>query len=165
MTETQLAPVIARRSLSNTYRYAGGIVSILIDGEDTGGTFSAWEASQKPGGEPPLHLHHTMDETFYIVEGNIRFMVGDRIIDGGPGDMVFAPRGIPHTFRIKSEVAKAVTVCTPAGFEEWFRELGEPVQSLELPGEIKPLSEADFAKTPALAMRLRLDLIQRDVNF
>src|SRR5215831_11064068 len=81
MTRELLAPAIARKSLHNTYRYAGGTVSVLLSGADTGGEFAVWEAVQRPGGEPPRHLHHTSDETFFVMEGAIRFMVGDRILD------------------------------------------------------------------------------------
>jgi mannose-6-phosphate isomerase-like protein (cupin superfamily) len=126
MTELQLSPVLARKSLENTYRYAGGTVSVLIDGEDTNGAFSLWEGMQKPGSEPPLHVHHASDETFFVLDGRMRFLIGDRIYDAGPGDVVFAPRGIPHAFRIKSPVVRSITLSTPSGFEEWFRTFGEP---------------------------------------
>ena len=53
MLATQMAPVVARKSLANTYQYAGGIITILLNGADTNGAFSMWEAVQKPGSEPP----------------------------------------------------------------------------------------------------------------
>ena len=165
MTTTQLAPVLSRKSLDNTYRYAGGTVSILIAGEDNGGQFGMWEAVQKPGNEPPLHVHHTTDETFHILEGKMRFLVGDQIHDAGPGDVVFAPRGIPHTFRIKSAVARVVTLCTPSGFEEWFRQLREPARSFDLPEDVLPLAESDFPKMLALGNKLGTEIIPQEVEF
>jgi quercetin dioxygenase-like cupin family protein len=68
--------------------------------------FSLWEDVRKPGSEPPLHVHHASDETFYILEGAMRFLIGDQLHDAGPGDVVFAPRGIPHAFKMKSAVAR-----------------------------------------------------------
>jgi mannose-6-phosphate isomerase-like protein (cupin superfamily) len=159
MTKTSFAPVIARRSLNNTYRYAGGIVSILLSGDATGGQFSAWQATQRPGSEPPLHVHHASDETFFVLEGEMRIMVGDEILDAPAGSVVFAPRGVPHTFRIKSSQATVLTICTPAGFEEWFRELGRPATSFELPDCVEPFSEAERLKMPALGRRLQTEVL------
>jgi mannose-6-phosphate isomerase-like protein (cupin superfamily) len=164
MSTLQLAPMLNRKSLENTYRYAGGTVSILLTGEDTGGYFSMWESVQKPGAEPPLHVHHDSDETFQILEGNMRFMIGDQIRDAGPGDVVFAPKGIPHSFRIKSPIAKAITICTPSGFEYWFKELGEPANNFELPEKVAPPSAADIPKMVALSQRLGTEII-RQVDF
>ena len=55
MARAPLAPIIKCKSLGSTYRYAGGIVSILLSASETGGELAAWEAVQKPGSEPPLH--------------------------------------------------------------------------------------------------------------
>lgn len=164
MTATQLAPVLSRKSLENTYRYGGGVVSIRVTGAQTGGAFSLWEAVQKPGGEPPLHVHHTSDETFFILEGKMRFQVGDQVIDAGAGDVVFAPRGIPHTFRVKSDVVKAMTLCTPSGFEDWFRHLGEPATTFELPDQVAPFAEADLPKMLALGRQLQVEVLQVKVD-
>ena len=164
MTRALLAPIIKCKSLGNTYRYAGGIVSILLSGSETGGELAAWEAVQKPGSEPPLHLHHTADETFFVMEGEMRFMVGDRILDAPAGSVVFAPRGVPHTFKIKSSQARAITLCTPAGFEEWFRELGQPATSFDRPDLVQPFSEPELKKMTALGQHLQVEMV-RDVDF
>jgi len=159
MTKKLLAPAITRKTLNNTYQYAGGTVSILLSGADTGGEFSAWEAVQKPGSEPPLHVHYTSDETFFVLEGEMRFMVGDQILDASAGSAVFAPRGVPHTFKIKSRQARAITLCTPAGFEEWFRALGQPATSFDLPERVQPFSEAEVRKMIALGRSLQTELV------
>ena len=52
-----------------------------------------------PGGGPPPHIHRNEDETFYIVEGQIDFLLGDETVTGGPGDFVNVPRGTVHRFR------------------------------------------------------------------
>lgn len=164
MTTDLLAPILTRKRLENTYRYGGGLISVLLTAEETGGLFSMWESIQRPGAEPPLHVHHNADETFVVLEGHMRFMVADEIIDAPAGSVVFAPRGIPHTFRIQSEYARAITTCTPGGFEEWFQALGEPATSLELPAEMAPAGPPDVPKILALAAKLQVALI-RDVTF
>ena len=164
MTKTLLAPVIAPKSLENTYRYAGGTISILLSGADTGGQFSIWESVQKPGGEPPLHVHHTADETFLVMEGEMHFMVGDRILAAPAGTVVFAPRGVPHTFKIKSPHARAITIATPAGFEEWFRTLGTPAANFDLPDRVEPPSDAELRRMIALGRLLETETL-REVDF
>ncbi len=164
VTQTLLAPFITRKSLNNTYRYVGGTVSILLSGAETGGQFAVWEAVQKPGGEPPLHVHHSSDETFFVMEGAMRFMVADRILDAPAGSVVFAPRGIPHTFKIKSPQVRTITLGTPAGFEEWFRELGEPATTFDLPDRVEPLPGAELSRIMALGRKLQVEIV-REVDF
>lgn len=164
MTNTLLAPMITRKSLNNTYQYAGGTVSILLTSADTGGEFSAWEAVQKPGMEPPLHVHHASDETFFVLEGEMRFMVNDHVLDASAGSVLFAPRGVPHAFKIKSRQARMITLCTPGGFEEWFRTLGNPATSFDLPDRVPPFSEAEVRRMIALAKSLQTEII-REVDF
>ena len=164
MTQTLLAPVFARKSLNNTYQYAGGTITILLSAADTNGQFSVWEGVQKPGAEPPLHVHHTTDETFFVLEGQMRFMVGDQVVDASPGSVVFLPRGVPHAFKIKSPQARSMTLCTPAGFEEWFQILGQPATSFDLPDRVEPPSEAEVGRMIALGRELQTEVI-RPVDF
>src|SRR5437899_123645 len=118
MTNTTLAPFVRRKSPDNTYTYSGGTISILAGGEDTGGAFAMWEGTQRPGSEPPLHVHDREDETFYILEGEVVVMVDGNVHRLTAGDAIFLPRGLPHTFRIKSPAARVITMATPAGFEQ-----------------------------------------------
>ncbi|HVW86921.1 MAG TPA: cupin domain-containing protein [Bryobacteraceae bacterium] len=83
------------------------------------------EAVQRPGAEPPLHVHEREDETIYVLEGRIDVFLEGIWHDLVPGESIFMPRGVPHTFRIRSSEARAVTVITPGGFESCFRALGK----------------------------------------
>ncbi|MEM7059802.1 MAG: cupin domain-containing protein [Pseudomonadota bacterium] len=64
----------------------GGPVTVLVYGNDT------------PGEGPRLHVH-PYDETFVVIEGRARFFVGDQVIDAAAGDVLLAPKGIPHKFQ------------------------------------------------------------------
>lgn len=163
-TVTMLEPVVAEKRLDNTYQYGGGTITILLTGENTDGQFSMWESHQKPGSEPPLHVHHTGDETFIVQEGHVRFQIGDRTVDATPGMVVFAPRGVPHTFRIKSSHAKMLTLATPAGFEEWFQVLGTPATTFDLPEHGAPPSPEDFQKMMVLSRKLETEILHKPVN-
>jgi mannose-6-phosphate isomerase-like protein (cupin superfamily) len=81
------------------------------------------EALVPPGGGPPPHIHTREDETFYLLEGEIEFLLGEQLIVAGPGDFVNVPRGTVHRFQnTGTESARLVLTFTPAGIERWFEE-------------------------------------------
>ena len=85
------------------------------------------------GSGSPLHVHHNEDEWFYVIEGELTFWVGGRVITAPAGSFVFGPRDIPHTFTVSSEQARFLLVVEPAGFEDFVRALSEPAAELEIP--------------------------------
>ncbi len=95
---------------------------IKISGKDTGEQLAMFEyiGYEKIG--PSLHVHLFQDEVFYVVEGNYRFVVGDETIMMNPGDTIFLPRNIPHTWIQLTDKGKLVYFVQPAGkAEEFFR--------------------------------------------
>lgn len=113
--------------------YMGGLITIHADSRDTHGKFALIEAKAVPGGEPPLHVHAHEDELFYLLEGKLKVYRGEEELNLQPGDSGFLPRHIPHTFKVMSSHARALVYITPGGFEDYFRELGEPVADLTSP--------------------------------
>ncbi|PEJ57501.1 cupin [Bacillus sp. AFS002410] len=118
----------------NTYFFLNDFTSILVSGEDTNGAFCVLHCNGKKDGGPPLHIHELEDETFYVLEGEIAFFIGDQKISAKAGDYVFAPRRIPHTFKVLSEETKFIVTAYPSGFDEFVKELSVPFQK----GFIKP---------------------------
>ena len=94
---------------------------VVLRSEESGGVVSAIELSSSPGFKgPPLH-HHGFDEAFYVLEGELTFQLRDEVFTRGAGGLAFAPRNIPHTYANHSDApARALLVCTPAGFERYF---------------------------------------------
>jgi quercetin dioxygenase-like cupin family protein len=87
---------------------------IKISAEHTGGVFMLFETEADFNGGVPPHIHRLEDETFVILSGRIEFGIGDQVIEAGPGDTVFAPRNIAHTWRCTSpEGAKFLIWLTP----------------------------------------------------
>jgi quercetin dioxygenase-like cupin family protein len=88
-----------------------------------------------PGDQPPLHLHADADETFYVLEGEVTVWVGDsEPVVLGPADFAFAPRGVPHTYRVTSDgPARVLVTSTPGGFADFVRAYGVPAERHELP--------------------------------
>ncbi|MCZ7589917.1 MAG: cupin domain-containing protein [Gaiella sp.] len=105
----------------------GDHYTFLVTGEESGGAYFAMEALVPPGGGPPPHVHTRQDETFYLVEGEVEFLLGDTLVVAGPGDFVNVPRGTVHRFRnAGEETARLMLTFTPAGLEKWFEETLEP---------------------------------------
>lgn len=86
------------------------------------------------GTAPPLHVHHTQDEIFHVIEGEVTWRVGDEDVVCGAGDTLLAPKGIPHTYRVKSrDGARWLAVTSGGDFEGFVRALARPAERLDLP--------------------------------
>jgi len=112
----------------------GKTVSVLGDqytykavGEQTGGAYGLVVTTAPPGSSgPPPHLHRTEDEALYVLEGELTLMIGDRTRIAPAGSFAFIPRGAVHAFSNPgSDVAKALVIISPAGFEQAFQEFSQ----------------------------------------
>ena len=118
-----------------------------VTGKDTLGAYSFVEGIAQPRTGPEPHRHSREDEAFYVLDGQLEFRVGERIIVAAPGSFVFAPRGIPHTFKnVGTAPARYLVIISPAGLEKFFEErtaLGKelPTTDPSYPGRYKALSE------------------------
>ena len=107
---------------------AGELVTLKVVGEEVDEAFSLWEEVTPPQGGPPPHIHRREDETFYVLEGELEFLVGDRTVQAAAGSVVYAPRDNPHTFKnVGTTPSRILVLVTPAGLEKFFEEVGEPV--------------------------------------
>jgi mannose-6-phosphate isomerase-like protein (cupin superfamily) len=117
--------------------------AVLLDSPATAGAVSVIEVALPPRWDgPPLH-HHDFDEAFYVLDGELTFMVGDQLREAGPGTMTFAPRGTHHTLANCADVpARYLLTCTPAGFERMFKRLAARVAGTEPDAEaLEPFPE------------------------
>jgi uncharacterized RmlC-like cupin family protein len=73
-----------------------------------------------------MHIHHREDEAWYVLDGRMTFFVGDEVFEARGGSFVFGPRGIPHTFTVDVEPTHVLVIASPASFERFAFELGEP---------------------------------------
>ena len=129
-------PIQVPNAGGKTVNALGKPMVIRIHGRDTGGVLSVVESLDAPGDGPPPHIHHREDETFQILEGEYEFMVGEKTIPAKPGTTLFAPRGMPHTYRYLGRTpGRLMCVITPAGFEGFFVEIGalSPQQQQDIP--------------------------------
>lgn len=121
--------------------FLGTLARIKLDGAQTGGRFAVFELLLPLGAAPPLHSH-PQDETFYVLDGEVTaWLVEPNLAanDSIPpawvsacaqhcavGSTVFAPAGIPHTWRVESDTARMLVISTPAGIEDYVKALSEP---------------------------------------
>jgi len=100
-------------------------VRFMIDGEEAGGRFSLVEHPMSARAlAAPLHRHTREDEYSYILEGRVGALLGDDVLVGGQGDLIFKPRNQWHTFwNAGDEPARILEIISPAGFERFFAEL------------------------------------------
>ena len=133
-------------------------MTLLVTGQDTQGQFLLVEAVARKGNVPPPHIHHREDETFYVLEGEMTFSVGDRTIKATPGTAVFLPRDVVHSFAIESEQVRIISLATPAGLEGFFKECSVPAPSMTLPPPAEtPYSE--IQKMMALAPKFGIEFV------
>jgi mannose-6-phosphate isomerase-like protein (cupin superfamily) len=141
-------------------------VRFMIDGAETEGGFSLIEHPMPPRRlAAPLHRHTREDEYSFVVEGRMGALLGDEVLEAGPGDLVFKPRGQWHTFwNAGDEPCRILEIIAPSGFERYFEELVDmggvsaatPEQLGEL-GERYGL-EMDPTTIPGLLERFGLEL-------
>jgi quercetin dioxygenase-like cupin family protein len=117
-----------------TFWGPGDMYRFLVSGEETGGAYFAMEAVVPPGGGPPPHIHRNEDETFYVVEGEVDFRLGDDTLTAGVGDFVNVPRGSVHCFHNAGGAPmRMILTFTPAGIEKFFEETLERALDPTLP--------------------------------
>jgi mannose-6-phosphate isomerase-like protein (cupin superfamily) len=100
-----------------------------VSTKDTDGDMYVFESTRLKEGGPILHTHYHTDEFWYVLQGEFLIKVGDKTYSAKPGDFVFGPRMVPHTFaKIGQGVAKVIIGHQPAGkMEEYFRKISEGI--------------------------------------
>jgi mannose-6-phosphate isomerase-like protein (cupin superfamily) len=142
------------RVLSPTDGKSGFLGSIgvrfMIDGDESGGGFSLVEHPMSPRAlAAPLHRHTREDEYSWVMEGRVGALLGEEVLIGGPGDLMFKPRNQWHTFwNAGDEPARILEIISPAGFEHFFAEL------VDLGG----VTNADPQTLGALSQRYGLEM-------
>lgn len=116
---------------------------VLAGGDRTAGSVLFGEARLPPRTSGPgLHVHSREDEAVYVVSGVLTLVVGDERLRAAAGDLVWLPRGLPHTFaNLDDEPVHAFGVTTPAGLEGMFAEQGAYFASLDGPPDPERVRE------------------------
>jgi mannose-6-phosphate isomerase-like protein (cupin superfamily) len=126
-------------------------VRFMVEGPETCEHFSLVEHPMSARAlAAPLHLHTREDEYSFVLEGRMGALLGDEVVEAGPGDLVFKPRNQWHTFwNAGDEPCRILELISPAGFEVFFQELSDMGGS----GEADPAAMAALNERYGLQMR------------
>lgn len=131
--ETATKPYSISKSLDHTRYYMGGCWTFLCTGKDTDGKLAIVDVKLRQGLEPPRHTHTKEDETYYLLEGEMEFSVGEQLFRLREGDFIYLPKNIPHQFKLISGQARVLIIIAPAGLENMFWQLSRPADRLDFP--------------------------------
>ncbi|MDQ6920784.1 MAG: cupin domain-containing protein [Candidatus Dormibacteraeota bacterium] len=130
--------------------FLGTLTWVKATGDQTGGRLSLVEHLVRAGSASPWHVHHTEDESFYVVEGRLTVIVGEQRLSLGPGGYAFGPRDIPHAFRVDGEDTARILLMTTSGdLANLVLEASEPAPSPTIPEPREP----DIGRLVALAAK------------
>jgi NADPH:quinone reductase-like Zn-dependent oxidoreductase/quercetin dioxygenase-like cupin family protein len=155
---------IARPETDDTLPHVGigtGTYTILLTGRDTAGRYSLIDMLVPPGGGPPPH-RHDFEEMFTVLEGEVAMTFRGETMVVRRGETINVPANAPHAFRNASDApARLLCMCTPAGQEDMFLEIGVPVATrTTAPPPPDPATRAaGLAKALALAPKYRSEFL------
>ena len=144
-------PILLDPAEGEALWFNNDLLTFKATGAETGGAFVVVEEAARRGKATPLHTHPEEEETFYILEGEALFHLDGEEQSLGAGAFVSVPRGVPHAYRVTSEVARALILITPGdgAMEAFLRDAGEPAAERALPA-VGPL---DIERIGAAAER------------
>jgi len=140
----------------------GNTYTILVSGEDTEGRYSLIDMFVPPGGGPPAH-RHDFEESFTVLEGEIEATFRGRKVSLRAGQVIQIPANAPHQFRNNSaQPARLLCLCSPAGQEGLFREVGVevPTRTTVPPKPDAATQESFRAKAQALAPKYKTEFVK-----
>lgn len=125
----------------------GDTYTITVPGEATAGRFSVIDMHIPPGGGPPPH-RHDFEETFILLSGEMEATFRGQKAVVKAGETLHIPANAPHQFKnVSSQPVRLICICSPAGQEKFFMEVGVPVESRTSPApQLSPEEQAEFMK-------------------
>ena len=128
------APTLNGLKAGDARWWFGMLAIVRASSADTGGAYTLLEVRAPAGFGAPLHVHHTEDEGFHVLEGSIDVTVGDDApVHLEAGDFAFGPREVPHRFDAGPAGARMLWVLSPGGFEDLVEATSVPAAELTLP--------------------------------
>ncbi len=119
--------------------FLGGLVTWKATGSNTEGRFELVEQSGRRGFAAPVHIHEREIEAFYVLEGEMTFVLGPKTISATAGSFLYIPQQTKHAFVIESEEAKFLALASPPALERFVDELGTPAKTTKLPPLSQPM--------------------------
>lgn len=139
--------------------FADTLVSFPVSHDEGDDGISAMESLAPRGDSPPYHVHHSEDELFHVLEGELVLSIDDGLRTVKAGQTGLARKGVPHTYCVVSDTARWLVVTTNGDFERFVRAASRPAEAPALPptsGPPTPEQQAAFAE---LAAAYEIDLV------
>ncbi len=133
-------------------------VTIRVSSQDGSDGISVLEHRASQGDSPPLHVHHAEDEIFHVLEGEVRYRVGDQERLARAGETLLTLKGIPHTYRVESAEARMLTI-TKGEFENFVRAFGRPAEREGLPDPSGPPTPEQAEALARACRQFGIDLV------
>jgi quercetin dioxygenase-like cupin family protein len=148
-------PSVVRHDEAETFWFFGTLSFFLAPSEQTGGEFCLFEQYARQGNATPLHRQPKDQETFHVLEGDVKFYLGEgEPITVTVGTTVHVPAGAVHAFEVVSPTARWLNVTTP-NHERFFRAAAEPARTREIP----PAGPPDMEKVMAAAAQYGVEIL------
>lgn len=135
------------------------LVTFPVGHDDGDDGISVMESLARRGDSPPYHVHHTEDEVFHLLEGELVLLVGGATRRVHAGETHLAPRGVPHTYRVVSDAARWLVTTTHGDFERFVRAASRPATQPLRPPPVGPPTADQQAELAELSSRHGIDLI------
>src|SRR5579872_5530623 len=140
MTGTPSIQTVASKDSKRIW-FLNSLVHVRVGTAEGKDGLSVLDHRARFGDSPPMHIHHTEDEVFHILEGEFRFVLANETAHYGPGAVLLAPKGVPHTYRvISADGGRWITITAHGDFEKFVRAMGREAERDELPVPIGPPS-------------------------
>ncbi len=134
----------------------GGIYELRVASDETGGAMTVMEMTIPPGNGPPPHTHPG-SETVYVLDGTMKYHIGDDVLDGGPGSVFHIPAGTVENFEPTGDKNLRVLVTyAPGGIENFFAEAGEEAKTRDLPPP--PDAPPDLERIAAIGAKYGMNI-------
>jgi len=140
--------------------FLNALMTVRVPHDEGDDGISVLESLAPHGESPPLHVHHTEDEIFHVLEGRLRVRAGDTEVTIGAGETVLGPKGVPHTYRVEShEGARWLLITRRGDFERFMRAFSRPAERPELPTPQGPPTPEQAEALAAIARAHGIELV------
>ena len=150
------APAILAPDVQQAVWFLGSLVRVRVGSDATAGQLAVLEHQGHRGYSAPVHTHDADEETFFVIDGELRVEVDSEAFTAGSGAAAFLPRRRPHSFVVTSARARFLTLHTPAGFDRFTLAAGTPATDFATPPTAAPPDPAALA---ALAAGYGIEII------
>jgi mannose-6-phosphate isomerase-like protein (cupin superfamily) len=161
MQATTTRAIVRQQGEGEATWFLNSLVTTKASAAETDGCYFLSEHVLTAAANPPIHQHNDEDEAFYVLEGEVTVACGDDEVVCGPGAFVLAPKGVTHSFRVTSDMARTLVITSSKqqaadnGFEGFIATVGAPAMTRELPAPAEP----DGAALAQLSAPLGIDIV------